>query len=55
MSGYRVIGPFEINGKATGETVELDPEVINVQVLLDAGHIEEIRSRTRTTEVRDVK
>lgn len=37
---YRVIGPFEVAGKSTGEIVELDPEEVHIPSLIEGGHIE---------------
>lgn len=42
MDQYKVVGPFEIAGKKRGETVQLDPTEVNIQVLIDCGHIEPI-------------
>lgn len=36
----RVIGPFEVDGKSKGEIIDLDPEVYNIQALVDGGHVE---------------
>lgn len=46
---YKVIGDLEIAGAAKGETVELDPEEINVDALVASGHVEEIKSSGGTT------
>lgn len=52
MSEYKVIGPFEIAGKPTGETVELDSNEVNIQALIDGGHIEEVE---RPKEIEQVE
>lgn len=39
LTEYKVIGPFEIDGKATGEVVDLDPSVVNIPALIDGGHV----------------
>lgn len=36
----KVIGPFEVSGVATGGTVVLDDEQVNVSALLAARHVE---------------
>ncbi len=54
MTQFRVVGPFEIDGKVTGELVDLDPALINIQVLLDAGHIEAVKSRVKASELKDL-
>jgi hypothetical protein len=43
MQEYKVIGQFEVAGKRPGETVRLDPTEVNIQALIDGGHIEPIR------------
>lgn len=48
MDEYKVVGPFEIAGKATGETVELDANEVNIQALIDGGHIERVERVTET-------
>jgi hypothetical protein len=44
MEEFKVVGPFEIAGKKRGETVRLDPQETNIQVLIDCGHIERIKA-----------
>ena len=34
-----VIGPNRIGGARKGETVDLDPDVVNVPALVAAGHV----------------
>lgn len=48
MTKYKVVGDLEIAGATKGETVDLDPEHVNVTALLVAGHIEEIKSGSST-------
>jgi len=36
----KVIGPAEVDGVAPGGTVELDPDVTNIEALVYAGHVE---------------
>lgn len=40
LTEYKVVGPFEIDGKPAGEVVDLDAEVINIPALIDGGHVE---------------
>ncbi|MGW5578716.1 hypothetical protein [Micromonospora chokoriensis] len=42
MNTYKVIGICTVAGAKRGETVELDPEQINIQALIEGGHIEPI-------------
>lgn len=46
---YEVIGPVEIDGVPPGGTVALDPEHVNIQALVTAGHIRPARQRRKTT------
>lgn len=50
MTKYKVIGDLEIAGASKGETVDLDPDEVNVDALVASGHVEEIKSSggTRT-------
>lgn len=48
MAKYRVVGDQEIAGATKGETVDLDPEHVNIPALLAGGHIEEIKSGSGT-------
>lgn len=36
----KVIGTSEVDGVAPGGTVELDPDVVNIEALVYAGHVE---------------
>lgn len=36
----KVIGPHKVGGVATGGTVELDDEVVNVAALVSGGNVE---------------
>jgi hypothetical protein len=36
----KVIGPFPVNGAAPGETTTLDDRVLNVEALVESGHVE---------------
>lgn len=49
---YEVIGPFEIAGAKTGETVTLDDENTNVAALVEAGHIRAV-SKAAKEAVKD--
>jgi hypothetical protein len=40
MTKYTVTGPFPIADVAPGGTVDLDPDTVNVDALIEAGHIE---------------
>jgi hypothetical protein len=40
MDSYKVIGPCAVDGVEPGGTVELDPAVVNIAALVDAGHVE---------------
>jgi hypothetical protein len=42
VTEYKVIGPLEVAGKATGEIVELDPEEVNIPALIAGGHVEPV-------------
>lgn len=46
MTEYRVIGPFEVDGKSKGEIVKLDPQTVNIQALIEGGHVEPVAKRT---------
>lgn len=46
----KVIGPCAIEGVATGGTVELDPERVNIDALVEGGHIEITKGSARTAE-----
>lgn len=48
MAKYKVVGDLEIAGATKGETVDLDPEHVNIPALLAAGHVEEIKSGSGT-------
>lgn len=50
MTEYRVVGPFEVDGKSKGEVVDLDPEVINIPALIEGGHIEPLTKRPEKKE-----
>ncbi len=57
---YKVIGQCPIDGVAPGETVMLDPDdttpgAINVQALIDAGHVEETSGPKTLTTSKDDK
>ncbi|MEH1059395.1 hypothetical protein V6U89_29830 [Micromonospora sp. CPCC 206171] len=45
MTTYKVIGICTVAGKKRGEVVELDPELINIEALVEAGHIEPVTAR----------
>lgn len=36
---YEVIGDQEVDGVGKGGTVELDPDVVNIPALVQAGHV----------------
>jgi hypothetical protein len=36
---YTVTGPFPVSGVEPGRTVDLDPDKVNVDALLESGHI----------------
>ena len=36
---YEVIGPCPVAGARKGDTVELDPAAVNVDALIQAGHV----------------
>lgn len=40
---FKVIGSMTIADAKPGETVDLDPDLVNVDALLTSGHIEEIK------------
>lgn len=42
---YEVIGPFEIGGVKPGGIVELDTETVNVDALIEAGHVKPAKTR----------
>lgn len=44
---YEVIGPLDVGGKATGETVELDEEEINVAALVEANAIKPLSAAAK--------
>lgn len=52
MTEYRVIGPFEVDGKAKGEIVDLDPEVINISALVQGGHVEPVKKPMSAKEIK---
>lgn len=43
MGLFTVTGPFKIDGVAPGGTVDLDGQVVNVDALLEAGHVKPAR------------
>lgn len=46
---YTVTGPFPVGDVAPGGTVDLDPEVVNVDALLESGHITPAPTKKRVT------
>lgn len=36
---FHVVGPHAVDGVAPGRTVTLDPEQVNIEALIEAGHI----------------
>lgn len=50
---YKVIGACEIDGVPPGGEVVLDPEKVNIGVLLKAGHVELVPPRPKAKEPND--
>lgn len=46
---FTVTGPFPVGDVAPGGTVDLDPDMTNVDALLAAGHIEAAPTKRRKT------
>jgi hypothetical protein len=44
MPKYKVTGKYEVGGAAPGETVELDPDKVNVSELVRVGLVEPLES-----------
>lgn len=53
MTQYRVVGPLEVDGKPRGELVDLDETVVNVQALIDGGHVEPVTARGKSVSPKD--
>jgi hypothetical protein len=41
---FKVVGNVKINGVGNGDTVELDSDDVNTAALIQAGHIEPVRT-----------
>ncbi|WP_157562670.1 hypothetical protein [Micromonospora chokoriensis] len=40
---FEVIGPCRVAGAEKGETVQLDPAEVNIDALIEAGHIRPVK------------
>jgi hypothetical protein len=54
MAKYKVTGKYEVGGSAPGETVELDPDKVNVDELLRVGLVEPL-DQEETSTVQEVQ
>lgn len=40
---FEVVGPCRVAGAGKGETVQLDPAVVNIDALIAAGHVRPVK------------
>lgn len=50
MAKFKVTGKYEVGGSAPGETVELDPDKVNVNELLRVGLVEPLDQAPTTVD-----
>jgi hypothetical protein len=50
---YRVTGPRRVSGVSRGSVVTLDDKQVNVPALIEAGHVELMKTKTKIGESED--
>lgn len=43
LQTFEVIGPCQVAGANKGETVRLDPDAVNIDALVEAGHVRPVK------------